>query len=438
MLQHRVAHGTNVASRSRRQNHRRVATAAPPTPMASSSRGIDTTVVAAAASSSPSSSSPSLLVIGATGVTGRAALDGLIAAGVTPANILAVTRSAAGQGARAVAERGVGIAEGDLDSGGGDNGDVARLLAAYPTLRAVYVHALSADAAKADPRELERAERLAAQLSAACEKGGSGNGGRLDLVLYNSSAGRGSGAGISQMDQKHAAEDVLRQGGPAGDSSSSPTTAPRYPFLALQPAMFYEELWKRYTRPSVLSKGKFPFSVPPDVPVHLVAARDLGTAVAVALRDPQRYAAMRALPLAGDALTPAQLCSAFEKAAREWTNEQQQQQSSSTPSDVATTVTQSRPPAWLFWLLNRDLYRIVRFLSSPPGYGVDVGQARAAVPGLLTFEHFLRATGWADPSRSYEDGVRYDDVDVPGSAGGGSPVPVGTNAAAGSAAAAAE
>jgi hypothetical protein len=396
---------------------------------ATPSRRANAAANANAAPSSSSSSSPALLVIGATGVTGRAALDGMLAAGVPPSSILALTRSAAGQGARAVADRGVALAEGDLDSAGGGEGerggnggegDVARLLARYPSLRAVYVHALSADAATADPRELERARSLAAQLSAACkvEEGGGGGGGegegrgarrRLDLVLYNSSAGRGADAGISQMDQKHAAEDVLRQ--------------EEYPFLALQPAMFYEELWKRYTRPSVLTKGKFPFSVPPDVPVHLVAARDLGRAVAYALREPARYASMRALPLAGDALTPRQLCAAFERAAREWVKEQGQEQearraasppssSSSSPpatAAVATTVTQSRPPAWLFWLVNRDLYRIVRFLSTPPGYGVDVQRAREAVPGLLSFDAFLRATRWADPSRSYEDGgVRYD------------------------------
>jgi hypothetical protein len=143
--------------------------------------------------------------------------------------------------------------------------------------------------------------------------------------------------------------------------------------------------------------------------------------VAAALRSPERFAALKELPLAGDALTPAQLCAAFEKAAKEAVNGSS---ASSTPA-VATTVTQQRfPPLWLTWLLNKDLYRIVRFLSTPPGYGVDVGAARKEVPGLLTFAEFLRGTGWADPGRTYEQGVRYVGAGAGGGGGGSSPVPV--------------
>jgi hypothetical protein len=377
--------------------------------------------MATAAGASPEPSAPTLLIIGATGVTGRAALDGLLAAGVPASAMLALTRSRSGAGARAVAERGIPLAEGDLDGGGDEGGGaVASLLARHPTLRAVYVHALSADAATADPRELERAERLSAQLAKAAAAAPSGRQQqqqqpprrrRLDIVLYNSAAGRGAGSGVSQIEQKHAVEDALARSGA--------------PVCALQASMFYEELWKKYTRPAILERGAFAFSIPPDVPVHLVAARDLGTAVAAALRDPERFAALGALPLAGDALTPAQMCDAFSRAAREAAAAAAAASSSSSSSSdaankatIATTVTQRRfPPLWLVWLLNKDLYRIVRFLSKPPGYGVDVAAARRAVPGLLTFDEFLRATGWADPARTYEQGVRYDGG--PGGGGGG-------------------
>lgn len=385
--------------------------------------------------SSSSASAPSVLIIGATGVTGRAALDGLLAAGVPVSAVVALTRSTSGVGARAVAERGVALAEGDLDSAADD---VASLLAANPSIRAVYVHALSADAASADPRELERASRLAAQLRPFVAKK------QVEIVLYNSSAGKGSGSGVSQMVQKHAVEEVLC--GDGGASDDPPQQGGRSPppfFCALQPGMFYEELWKKYTRPAILAKGKFVFSVPPDVPLHLVAARDLGTAVAAAMREPGRFAAMRELPLAGDALTPAQLCAAFERAAKE--GAALSPPSSSGPPTVATSVTQQRlPPLWLLWLLNKDLYRIVRFLSKPPGYGIDVAAARAHVPGLLSFDDFLRMTGWADPARTYEQGVRYGDGDGvggggAGGGGGGAPSePVTVSAAAKGEAVAAE
>jgi uncharacterized protein YbjT (DUF2867 family) len=381
----------------------------------------------ASASTNPTSSptNPTLLVIGATGVTGRAALDGLLASGVVPAaNVVALTRSKNGSGARAVAELGVNLAEGDLDS---ETDDVANLLATTPSLRAVYIHALSADAATADPRELERASRLALQLRPAVQRQ------QLDIVLYNSSAGKGAGSGISQVEQKHAVEEVLSGGGKSesGGGGGGGESGGGVPFCAFQCSMFFEELWKKYTRPAILEKGKFMFSIPPDVPVHLVAARDLGTATAAALRDPKRFAALKELPLAGDALTPTQLCAAFEKAAKEaaTSGSSSSSSSSSAATLVATAVTQQRfPPLWLTWLLNKDLYRIVRFLSTPPGYGVDVAAARRLVPGLLTFDEFLRRTGWADPGRTYEQGVRYDEDGVGGIAAGGggglSPVPV--------------
>jgi hypothetical protein len=55
----------------------------------------------------------------------------------------------------------------------------------------IYCHALSGDAATADPAELARGKALA-QLAQQYKDG-------LKLVVYNSSAGRGSNAGISQV-----------------------------------------------------------------------------------------------------------------------------------------------------------------------------------------------------------------------------------------------
>jgi uncharacterized protein YbjT (DUF2867 family) len=126
----------------------------------------------------------------------------------------------------------------------------------------------------------------------------------------------------AQMDQKHAVEDVLLGAG--------------LPGLMLEATMFMEEFWKRYTRPGLIAKGTFTFSLPSDRPLQLVAARDVGLAAAHALRsaDPGAWAGRR-LPLAGDELTPAQMCAAFSRA------------------QGGMPVKQSCPPAWLFWFLSR-------------------------------------------------------------------------------------
>eukprot|EP00198_Chlamydomonas_reinhardtii_P009406 XP_001698743.1 nucleoside-diphosphate-sugar epimerase [Chlamydomonas reinhardtii] len=134
----------------------------------------------------------------------------------------------------------------------------------------------------------------------------------VKLIMYNSSGGRGCGYGISQMEQKHQVEDIL---------------AAAVPTVALQATLFMEELWKRYTRPGIL-KGAFTWSSPGDRPIQWVAARDLGLAAGTLLAAggvevPAAAAGapsgahgglrLRAIELAGDELSPEQMCAAFAK-----------------------------------------------------------------------------------------------------------------------------
>jgi hypothetical protein len=60
----------------------------------------------------------------------------------------------------------------------------------------------------------------------------------------------------------------------------------------------------------------------------------MGTAAAAAFRDPSRFAG-RNIPLAGDELTPLQMCEAFAAA------------------QGGGPVKHSCPPAWLFWFLSK-------------------------------------------------------------------------------------
>lgn len=78
----------------------------------------------------------------------------------------------------------VQVVGGDLDTPSSLEPHLARV-------SSIYCHALSGDAASADPAELARGQALA-QLAGRYRD-------QLRLVVYNSSAGRGSNAGISQV-----------------------------------------------------------------------------------------------------------------------------------------------------------------------------------------------------------------------------------------------
>jgi uncharacterized protein YbjT (DUF2867 family) len=146
----------------------------------------------------------------------RCALEGLLAAGLAPSQLVAVSRNPSSPAASAVAARGVQVAAADLDS----PDSMRPLLAAA---RFVYVHALSGDAASADPLELRRGAALAALLAERRQG--------LGLAVYNSSAGRGADSGISQVEQKHQVADGLMAAGP--------------PFMSLEATMFMEEFYKK-------------------------------------------------------------------------------------------------------------------------------------------------------------------------------------------------
>ncbi|KAG0599063.1 hypothetical protein M758_12G124800 [Ceratodon purpureus] len=293
-----------------------------------------------------------ILLVGVTGGTGGSVVNGLLASGVDGSQLRVLTREPAGVAARNLAARGVQAVAGDLD-------DPGSLNEGLEGVQAIYCHATSKDAAKADPAGDVRAETLA---KAAVSAG-------VKHIVYNSTGG--GGHGISQVEQKHNIEKIFRDSG-------IPTTN-------LRATMFMEEFWKVYTRPQIL-KGRFPFSMPSDKPLQLVSVKDMGLAAGIALKEPEEYGGL-SLELAGDELTPAQMCEAYSKA-------------------QGSNVSHFSPPKFLFWFLNRDLYRIAKFLSEK-GYEADVADCRKRFSGLLTFSEFLELTHWGDASRNYADGFKY-------------------------------
>jgi uncharacterized protein YbjT (DUF2867 family) len=121
---------------------------------------------------------------------------------------------------------GVELVEADLD-------DENSLDVAFAGVSAVYCHATAGDYAKPDPREIERARRVAQAAKRA----------NINHFVYNSAGGADRNSGIGHVEQKYKVEQILKQAG-------LPTTMLR---LAC--------LWRNFgssTRDPLFSKGPSP------------------------------------------------------------------------------------------------------------------------------------------------------------------------------------
>eukprot|EP00898_Chlorokybus_atmophyticus_P006668 jgi/Chlat1/7001/Chrsp56S06694 len=290
-----------------------------------------------ASTGSPPSNDP-ILLIGVTGGTGFSAVQGFLSANVEPSRLSIMTRDASKPQPQALARMGCRLVEADLD-------DESSLKVALQ-----------------GARKVERGLRLAR----------AGRDAGVEHLVYNSAGGVGRNSGVAQIDQKGAVEAALRDHG--------------VPSTMLRAALFMEEFWKKYTRPSIL-KGSFPFALPLDTKLQLVSVRDMGRVAAMVLARKDNKYINQAFELAGDELSIQQICEAFSRA-------------------QGYPVTHKQVPAWLVWLIKRELYHIVRFYRDE-GYKADVARCRSEFEGLLTFEDFLQATRWADQARTWDAGVRY-------------------------------
>ncbi|GAB4821514.1 hypothetical protein N2152v2_008560 [Parachlorella kessleri] len=244
--------------------------------------------------------------------------------------------------AQQLKQQGHKLIEGDLDN-------PESLPAVLRGVGAVYIHALANDAAAADPAEVSRARALRIAMHRA----------GVRHVVYNSSAGRGCRVKVSQMEQKHAVEDML---------------AGALPLTSLQATLFMEEFWRPSTREAIL-RGTLELAVPPDRPIQLVSVKDLGKLAVRALARPSQFAG-QFIPLAGDELTPRQLSEAFSAA-------------------QGSQVSFHELPPWPLLLFCRDAYNYTRFLREK-GYEADIEWCRRRF-GLMDFRTFLEDTRWGKP-----------------------------------------
>lgn len=293
-----------------------------------------------------------VLLIGVTGGTGSNAVKGFLDRGVT--NLRAITRKIDlnRPSLAKVKDLGVELFEANLD-------DENSLITAFAGISHVYCHATSADAAKADPLEIERAKGLAKVAKQF----------NIQHLVYNSAGGAERNSGLPHIEQKYKVEQIFKQAG-------LPTTM-------LRSCLFMEEFWKKYTRPSIL-KGSFPFSVQPDRPLHLITTKDVGRVAAYAMQHPDKYIG-KEIELAGDVQTPKQMAAAFSQV-------------------QGIPVKHQEVPPWIFLLFwRKELFDIIQWYRTK-GYQANVQQLREEeFPGLLTtFCEFLAETNWANKELTYE------------------------------------
>lgn len=299
----------------------------------------------------PESKIGKVLLIGVTGGTGGNVVKGFLEQGVT--NLRAITRKIDlnRPSLSKLNDAGVELFEANLD-------DEDSLAAAFTGISAVYTHATSADSAKPDPLEIERAQRVALAAKKA----------NIKHFVYNSAGGADRNSGIGHIEQKYKVEQILKQ--------AVPTTI-------LRACLFMEEFWKKYTRPSIL-KGVFRFSIQPERPLHLITTKDMGRVAAYVMKHPNQYIG-KEIELAGDVLTPIEMAKAFSKV--------QERQ-----------VVYKEIPAWIFLLLGRkELFALIQWYRTK-GYQADVKRLRSEeFPGILTtFGEFLEETNWANAELFYE------------------------------------
>lgn len=217
-----------------------------------------------------------ILVTGATGRQGGAAVDHLLADNW---RLRALTRDQTKQAARDLARRGVEVIEGNLD----DRGSVQRAVEGCYGLFSVQQFWEVGFAG-----EIRQGKLLA---DIARDAG-------VQHVVYSSVGGADQDTGIPHFDSKWQIERHIRE--------------LDLPATVLRPVFFFDNFSSGEFRDAIRA-GTLAMPMPPDRPLQMVAVRDIGAFVAMAFRRPQQFIG-QTVELAGDELTMPQAAQIFSQA----------------------------------------------------------------------------------------------------------------------------
>jgi len=285
-----------------------------------------------------------VLVIGATGQQGGATARQLLDRG---RRVSALVRDPGSAAAGALRAAGADLVAGDLD-------DPASLRTAMERSFGVFLVLTMMVGPRISPEAVAAEERRGKAVADLARESGVGH------LVYSSINGTDARSGIPYYDSKARIEEHIRALG--------------IPATVLRPVSFMDN-FATYNRP-VLDGGEvvLGIAVRADVPVQLVAVRDIGAFAAIAFDQPDQFLG-RTVEIAGDVLTPPQIAETFGRVC-------------GLPARFRQT------PIDQIRAFDRQLAQMFTFFNEHPSEPADLPALRAHHPDLMSLETWVRRTGW--------------------------------------------
>ncbi|MFG6444942.1 NmrA/HSCARG family protein [Microbacterium sp. P07] len=291
---------------------------------------------------------PLIAVFAATGSQGGAVVDALLSRG---AGVRALLRDTGSEKARALAARGVELAKVDID-------DAATLSSALDAVDAFWFMTTPPGGIQNADTEGETNQGIALADAAAAA--------RVPHVVFSSVGGAERHSGVPHFESKRLVEQHLAALGVAS--------------TVIRPVFFMENFFG--FAPTV-EEGTLVVRLPfaDDVPMQMIAVRDIGTVAASALLEPSVLPAE--IEIAGDELTGSGIAAAFAERA-------------GMPARY-----EALPLAVLDG--QDDLQAMFRWFVETPAYQADIEATRRVAPDAATFRSWLDTIGYAPTSGQDEN-----------------------------------
>jgi uncharacterized protein YbjT (DUF2867 family) len=273
-----------------------------------------------------------ILVTGATGKQGGAALRHLREKGFA---VRALTRDPNKPEARALVGRGTEVVRGDLS----DPATTGRALEGVDGVYSVQTHADGG---------VEGEVRQGTQLADAAKRA------RITHFVYSSVAAADRNTGIPHFESKHRIEEHLRNTG--------------LHYTILRPVFFMEN-WLGMR--GQIDQGVLSLPLRPETRLQMIAVDDIGAFVALAFSRPGHWDG-RAVELAGDELSMAEVAAAFGRMAGREVRYQQM------------------PWEEFEQRAGRDMTSMWRYFEDA-GFHVDIPSLRQELPNMKTFERWIQS-----------------------------------------------
>ena len=285
-----------------------------------------------------SMSTKKIFVAGATGQQGGAVARHLLKhPGFT---VRALTRDSAKASARALAQAGAQLVQGDLD----DPASFERALdGAYGVFSVQNALEAGYD------REVQQGKKLADAAKAA----------GVQHFVYSSVVSADRDTGIPHFESKWEIEQHIHQ--------------IELPFTVLRPAFFMQN-WHNYLREPILH-GTLPLPLSPQTPLQQISVEDIGAFAARAFEAPSKWLG-KTVDLAGDEVTMIRMADLLTRA-------------------VGQRVSYVQIP-WDQFRQNagEEMTRMYRWFEDV-GYHVDIAAVRRELPSLANLEQVLRRQDWS-------------------------------------------